>query len=126
TPRWRAQARQPEVSARLPFLFEADLDFYAVLDDFAVADLGRRLHDLDRLDIANGLRGGFDGPPSGVTPRVRTAPDHLPDDDDAHELASSCAQDGELGSPAGLPSDAESLDPGIDEAGPWRAGLHAR
>ena len=75
-------ARQPVTS--LPFVFEADLDLDAVLDDLAILDDRARLHDLDGLDVADGLRGRRDGLTGGVAPRARAGPDHLPDDDDAH------------------------------------------
>src|SRR5262245_16400012 len=69
---------------RSTLVFEADLQLDPILDDLAVLDRGRRLHDLDRLDVADRLRCGRDGLPSGIAPRAGARADHLADDDDAH------------------------------------------
>src|SRR3990172_12804696 len=71
---------------RSALVLEADLDLDVVLDDLAVLDPGRGLHDLDRADVADGPRGGRDGLAGRVAPRARAGPDHLPDDDDAHAI----------------------------------------
>lgn len=44
----RARARSDSA-----LVLEADLDLDPVLDNLAVFDPGRRLHDFDRLDVAN-------------------------------------------------------------------------
>src|SRR6188508_761527 len=72
------------MGAALSLVFEADLDLDVVLDDLAIADDRGRLHDLDRHDVADGLRCGRDGLASGVAPRAGARADHLADDDDAH------------------------------------------
>src|SRR5205085_9423485 len=53
-------------------------------DDLAVLDGGRRLHDFDRADVADGSGGGRDGLTRGVAPGARAGADHLADDDYAH------------------------------------------
>jgi len=61
-----------------------------VFDDLAVRDDSARLHDVDGLDVADGLRGSGDRHAGGIAPRLRALADHLPDDDDAHR-STSCA-----------------------------------
>src|SRR3954462_1091121 len=89
-PSWRSAltSRLAATVGRSALVFEADLDLDAVLDDLAILDRGPGLHDLDRLDIPHGLRRGRDGLAGGIAPRARAGSDHLPDDDDAHLIAS--------------------------------------
>src|SRR5260221_1295267 len=72
--------------ARSALVFEADLDLDPVLDDLAVLDLRRRVHDLDRLDVPDGAGRGGHGLTGRIGPRLRARPDHLPNDDHAHRL----------------------------------------
>ena len=123
--RYARRADQPtgscgagDASPRLALVLEPDLDLDPVLDDLAVAHLGRRLHDLDRLDVADGLRRGLDRPAGRVAPRVRAAPDHLANDDDAHGLGLLVRRVACLAAHAGPARVRRSLAPRIDEAGP--------
>src|SRR6266576_4673859 len=70
------------------FVFETDLDLDPVLDDLAVLDDRARLHDFDRLDVADGLRGGGNCLASCIAPRLGTRSDHFPNDDHAHRSTS--------------------------------------
>ena len=54
-------ARRRCPRACLALVLETDLDLDPVLDDLAFLDDRPRLHDLDRLDVADGPRGGRDG-----------------------------------------------------------------
>src|SRR3954468_20367225 len=77
----------PAISCDIPgstLVFEADLDFDAVLDDLTVAHHGGRLHDLHGLDVTDCLRCRGDCLSRRIAPRSRARPDHLSDDDDAH------------------------------------------
>ena len=78
---------------------KADLDLDPVLDDLALGHDRGRLHDLDRLDVANGPGRRRDSLACSVAPRSGACADHLPDDDDAHRFTSCLS----TAPPAGRP-----------------------
>src|SRR5258705_2257288 len=91
-PWWRYRLTCRLAARGSALVLEADLDLDPVLDDLAILDDGARLHDFDRLDVADCLRRGRHCLPRGVAPRSRASPDHLPNDDDAHRSTSiSCS-----------------------------------
>src|SRR4051794_11573666 len=68
---------------RSALVLKTYFEFDSVLDDLAVFDRGRRLHDLDRANVSDRARRRRHGLTRRVAPRPRARPDHLPDDDDS-------------------------------------------